>query len=344
MSIEIKAISKDYNGFSALKAIDLHIQKGELLALLGPSGCGKTTLLRIISGLLEPTGGEIWFDDINVTKWETQKRQTAMVFQNYALFPHMSVEENVGYGLKIKHLPKATIRKQVDEVLEMVELSGMNERSIQSLSGGQKQRAALARALITKPKILLFDEPLSNLDEKLRVSMRQEIRRIQQSTGITAIYVTHDQREAMAIADKIAVMNYGEVLQYDRPEAVYHAPSNVFTADFMGHVNILPLSDLPSESAFYRKLTAGDSPRGKSHLLLPPNEILLTDADTAANDTNTLFAAVASRELIGNVIRYRLNLGSINLYADSLYRASLSLYELGQTVAIDFSPNAIHLF
>ncbi|MBS7525243.1 ABC transporter ATP-binding protein [Fusibacter paucivorans] len=344
MSIDIKAVTKDYNGFSALKAVDIHIQNGELLALLGPSGCGKTTLLRIISGLLEPSSGEIWFDGVDVTKWETQKRQTAMVFQNYALFPHMSVEENVGYGLKIKRMPKADIQKRIDEVLEMVELSGMNDRSIQSLSGGQKQRAALARALITEPKILLFDEPLSNLDEKLRVAMRQEIRRIQQRIGITSIYVTHDQREAMAIADKIAVMNHGEILQYDRPETVYHTPSNAFTADFMGHVNILQLSHLSPATAFYRKLMQAHAFSGKSHLLLPPNEILLTDASTAADITNTIFATVSSRELLGNVVRYRLSLGETVLYADCLYRVSLSLYELGQTVAIDFSPNGIHLF
>jgi ABC-type Fe3+/spermidine/putrescine transport system ATPase subunit len=176
--------------------------------------------------------------------------------------------------------------------------------------------------------------------------MRQEIRRIQQSTGITAIYVTHDQREAMAIADKIAVMNHGEVLQYDRPEAVYHAPSNVFTADFMGHVNILPLSDLQSESAFYRKLTAGDSPRGKSHLLLPPNELILSlsDANTSAEPSTALCAVVTGRELLGNVVRYRLELEKIVLYADSLYRVALSLFEPGQTVAVDFSTDAVHLF
>ncbi|SCZ76460.1 ABC transporter ATP-binding protein [Acidaminobacter hydrogenoformans] len=239
IDIRLKGISHSYGTHKALDGIHLEVSQGELVALLGPSGCGKTTLLRIIAGLipLDPGHGQIYFGSEEVSTWAPQKRNAAMVFQSYALFPHMTVTENIEYGLLMRKKDAASRQRQVSQIMEKVQLTSLGTRKIQELSGGQQQRVALARSLVVNPDVLLFDEPLSNLDEKLRVAMRQEIRSIQKESGITSVYVTHDQEEAMAIADRIVIMRDGQILQTGTPREVYEAPVNRFVASFMGECN-----------------------------------------------------------------------------------------------------------
>ena len=238
----ISKIYKDYKtgrDFAAVDNISLDIKPGSFVTLLGPSGCGKTTTLRMIAGFESPSIGEIYLGDEAINELTPNKRDTAMVFQSYALLPHYNVFDNVAYGLKIRKVPKDEIEERVMKMLKLVELEGLETRMSNQLSGGQQQRVALARALVVEPGVLLFDEPLSNLDAKLRVSMRTEIRKIQQAVGITAIYVTHDQSEAMAISDQIIIMNKGKIAQMGTPREVYYQPKNEFVADFIGEVNFL---------------------------------------------------------------------------------------------------------
>ena len=238
--VRLDHISKIYQdpktgkNFYAVKDTSLTIEPGSFVTLLGPSGCGKTTTLRMIAGFESPDAGEIYLGGEPINELTPNKRDTAMVFQSYALLPHYNVFDNVAYGLKLRHLPKEEIREKVMRILDLVELTGMEGRMTNQLSGGQQQRVALARALVVEPGVLLFDEPLSNLDAKLRVSMRTEIRRIQQEVGITAIYVTHDQSEAMALSDQIIIMNKGVVAQIGTPQEIYFHPVSEFVADFIG--------------------------------------------------------------------------------------------------------------
>ncbi|MGN0779661.1 MAG: ABC transporter ATP-binding protein, partial [Aristaeellaceae bacterium] len=243
--VRLEHISKIYKDpktgkdFYAVKDVSLDIAPGSFVTLLGPSGCGKTTTLRMIAGFESPDAGEIYLGSEPINALTPNKRDTAMVFQSYALFPHYNVYDNVAYGLKLRKVPKAEMNERIERILALVELTGMESRMTNQLSGGQQQRVALARAMVVEPSVLLFDEPLSNLDAKLRVSMRTEIRRIQQTLGITAVYVTHDQAEAMAISDNIIVMNKGVVAQMGSPEEIYHHPTSEFVADFIGEVNFL---------------------------------------------------------------------------------------------------------
>ena len=243
--VRLEHISKIYQDpktgkdFYAVKDNSLVIEPGEFVTLLGPSGCGKTTTLRMIAGFESPDEGEIYLGDEAINALTPNKRDTAMVFQSYALLPHYNVFDNVAYGLKLRHVPKEEIRERVMKILDLVELTGMEGRMTNQLSGGQQQRVALARALVIEPSVLLFDEPLSNLDAKLRVTMRTEIRRIQQEVGITAIYVTHDQSEAMALSDRIIIMRSGVVEQIGSPQEIYYHPVNEFVADFIGEANFL---------------------------------------------------------------------------------------------------------
>jgi ABC-type Fe3+/spermidine/putrescine transport system ATPase subunit len=239
--IDLQGIDHAYGDQRVLQQVDLTVADGELLALLGPSGCGKTTLLRLIAGLLPIQSGEILFDGRAVGHSDARSRNAVMVFQNYALFPHMTVGENVVYGLKTKNVPREQRQERVSDMLATVQMEGLAHRKIQELSGGQQQRVALARALVVKPGALLFDEPLSNLDEKLRLSMRRDIRQIVKASKITGIYVTHDQEEAMSIADRIAIMDRGLIQQVGTPRQVYEYPANRFVASFMGEVNYLEI-------------------------------------------------------------------------------------------------------
>ncbi|MFL6072279.1 MAG: ABC transporter ATP-binding protein [Mycobacteriales bacterium] len=225
-------------GWRVIEPLDLEVATGELVCLLGPSGCGKTTTLRIIGGFLAPTSGQVLIDGRDCTGLPPERRPTAMVFQSYALWPHLSVEQNIAFGLRVRKLPKAEIRRRVDEVLTLVDLTEVRLRRPNAISGGQAQRVALARALVLEPSVLLLDEPLSNLDAKLRVRVREDIREIQQKLGITTVFVTHDQDEALSIADRVAVMNAGRIEQYAPPGEVYRRPATPFVAEFVGTMNL----------------------------------------------------------------------------------------------------------
>ena len=238
--VELRAVVKEYPGHRALDGIDLVLQPGELVALLGPSGCGKTTALRSLAGLEEITSGEILLDGKDVAAVPTNKRDMGMVFQAYSLFPHMTVQQNVEFGLQMRKVPAAERKDRALESLEMVGLGAMASRFAHQLSGGQQQRVALARALVTRPRVLLLDEPLSALDAKVRVQLRDEIRRIQTDLGITTVFVTHDQEEALAVADRVAVMNRGRIEQIGTPQDLYATPVTPFVADFVGLSNRIP--------------------------------------------------------------------------------------------------------
>src|SRR5687767_5275710 len=238
-SVRLQKISKRFGDVVALHETDLDIAAGELFFLLGPSGCGKSTLLRLIAGLHEPTTGKIFFNDKDVTTLPTSERNAVMVFQSYALWPHMTVAENVRFGLEVRSLPRREQTSRVKEVLDLVHMEQYAKRKPNELSGGQQQRVALARALVVKPDCLLLDEPLSNLDAKLRLDMRSEIRRICRTAGLTAIYVTHDQKEALSIADRMAILNHGKIEQIGKPQDLYRRPDSRFIANFMGESNFL---------------------------------------------------------------------------------------------------------
>ena len=240
VSLELKEIKKSFTeGEAVLDNISLEISKGEFITLLGSSGCGKTTTLRIIAGLEQPDAGSVWLDGREVTGLEPNQRDVNTVFQNYALFPHMNVAENIGYGLKLKKVPKSEIRKKVSQMLELVQLEGYEKRKPSELSGGQKQRVAIARALVNKPKVLLLDEPLGALDLQLRRAMQIELKHLQKKLGITFIYITHDQEEAINMSDRIAVMKDGRIEQIGTPDEIYNHPKTSYVATFVGNANIL---------------------------------------------------------------------------------------------------------
>ena len=242
--VEVKDLVKEFRdpSGSAVLAVDgvsFGVRKGEMVTLLGPSGCGKTTTLRLIGGFEIPTAGRVYIDGVDVTDYPPNRRPTGMVFQSYALFPHMTVFDNIAYGLRNKRLSQSEVEKKVYEILEIVNLHGLEKRYPGQLSGGQQQRVALARSLVVEPKVLLLDEPLSNLDAKLREQMRVELKKIQKKIGITGIYVTHDQLEAMTLSDRVIVMKDGKIVQMDTPEALYRFPANKFVANFIGKANFI---------------------------------------------------------------------------------------------------------
>ncbi len=241
-SVEFKSVSKFFGDVKAVNRVDLQVHKGEFFSLLGPSGCGKTTSLRMIGGLEHPTEGDVFINNICVNNVPPYERDSSIVFQNLALFPHMTVAQNIAFGLKLKKMPRDQIKAKVSEMLGLVQLSGMEKRRPDQLSGGQQQRVAVARSLVLQPEVLLLDEPLAALDRKLRKEMQIELRRIQRDVGITFIYVTHDQKEALSMSDRIAVMKDGIIVQLGPPEQIYEQPRTRFVADFMGASNVFDAS------------------------------------------------------------------------------------------------------
>ena len=318
-SVTIQDITKSFGNVVVLDHFNAVFEDGEFVTLLGPSGCGKTTMLRIIAGFEKPTSGSVFFDDRVVSSdkvfIQPEKRDIGMVFQSYAVWPHMTVFENVAYPLQIKKVDKATIKKKVDHVLEVVHLMQYRDRIPSQLSGGQQQRVALARALVAEPALLLLDEPLSNLDAKLRESMRFEIKEIQRQLGITVIYVTHDQTEAMAMSDRIFLINRGVVQQSGSPDEIYNHPANQFVADFLGKVDFIKGTaeegSILITGTDQRVQYTGDK-RGKVELAVRPENIKF------AKENAELHGKVISQYYLGDVNDCRVNVGgqTVRVIAD----------------------------
>ncbi len=350
--VRLDHISKIYKDpktgkdFYAVNDVTLNIEPGSFVTLLGPSGCGKTTTLRMIAGFESPDAGEIYLGSEPINELTPNKRDTAMVFQSYALFPHYNVYDNVAYGLKLRKVPKQEMKERIERILDLVELSGMESRMTNQLSGGQQQRVALARAMVVEPSVLLFDEPLSNLDAKLRVSMRTEIRRIQQTLGITAVYVTHDQAEAMAISDNIIVMNKGVVAQMGSPTEIYHHPKNEFVADFIGEVNFLT-GDIVRVSGGKCTLSiAGhevevDNPEqfpvGKTcRVVLRPEAGMLADS-------GALPCKVVLSCFMGAYQNYHLMVGDTLVKLADYCPVGRKVYQVGDTAWLSFREGCVHM-
>ena len=282
--IDLNNVSKDFDGVAALKNINLYIRKKEFVTLLGPSGCGKTTTLRIIGGFEYPTEGRVFFDGKDITSLPPYKRRVNTVFQKYALFTHLNVQDNVAFGLKIQKLPKTEINYRVDAMLEMVNLQGYGKRGVDALSGGQQQRVAIARALVNEPEVLLLDEPLGALDLKLRKEMQLELKNMQQRLGITFLYVTHDQEEALTMSDTVVVMRDGEILQIGDPKRIYDEPINTFVANFIGESNVFRGMMLHDEKVSFanQEFTCVDSGFGTNtsvDVVVRPEDIMLVGED-----------------------------------------------------------------
>ena len=350
--VRLEHISKIYQDpktgkdFYAVKDNSLVIEPGEFVTLLGPSGCGKTTTLRMIAGFESPDEGEIYLGDEAINALTPNKRDTAMVFQSYALLPHYNVFDNVAYGLKLRHVPKEEIRERVMKILDLVELTGMEGRMTNQLSGGQQQRVALARALVIEPSVLLFDEPLSNLDAKLRVTMRTEIRRIQQEVGITAIYVTHDQSEAMALSDRIIIMRSGVVEQIGTPQEIYYHPVNEFVADFIGEANFLKgrleaLSDnraqLNVSGDICHAAPVPGMEVGKDYTI-----VLRPEAASLAEEGGLPCEVVLSC-FMGSYQNYHVKVGDTLVKLTDPNPKNKRIYKVGERCRLVFDPESVHI-
>ena len=350
--VRLEHISKIYQDpktgkdFYAVKDTTLEIAPGSFVTLLGPSGCGKTTTLRMIAGFESPDEGEIYLGDEPINALTPNKRDTAMVFQSYALLPHYNIYDNVAYGLKLRKLDKATIREKVTRILKLVGLEGMEARMTNQLSGGQQQRVALARALVLEPGVLLFDEPLSNLDAKLRVSMRTEIRRIQQEAGITAIYVTHDQSEAMALSDQIIIMEKGVVAQIGTPQEIYYHPASEFVADFIGEANFLR-----------GRLTAKDGDNGTVTVEGTPVPVtgvaerqegqdctlVLRPESAVLADKGVLPCKVVLSCFMGAYQNYHVMVGDTLVKLADYCPVGRKVYQVGDTAYLSFREGCVHM-
>jgi putative spermidine/putrescine transport system ATP-binding protein len=318
LGITLKGCAKSFGTTRVLEPLDLTIEPGETLVLLGPSGCGKTTTLRLIAGLEQPdAGGQVLFDGQDVSALGIEKRNIGMVFQSYALFPNMSVAQNIGYGLKIRKMPLAERRARIDEMLAMMRIEALADRAIDQLSGGQRQRVALARALAAQPRALLLDEPLTALDARLRDTLRTEINLLLRSLGITAIYVTHDQAEAMALGDRIVVMEHGRVAQVGAPRDIYHHPASAFVADFVGSMNRLP---------GHAVAQGFETPAGTLNWKAPEGvkEILFRPEDTRLAPDGALAGTVTAAFFLGERLRLLVDAGGeVPLIVDAPSRAPL---------------------
>ncbi len=354
--VKLDHISKIYKDpktgkdFYAVHDVDLDIAPGSFVTLLGPSGCGKTTTLRMIAGFESPDEGEIYLGGEPINELTPNKRDTAMVFQSYALFPHYNVFDNVAYGLRLRKVPKDEIKRRVTDILALVELTGMEQRMTNQLSGGQQQRVALARALVVEPGVLLFDEPLSNLDAKLRVQMRTEIRRIQQALGITAIYVTHDQSEAMSISDNIILMKNGVVAQMGTPHEIYYRPNSEFVADFIGECNFLKGTADGSESAEGRYITRVRMPQGEVAVVTDKPyakgsecEIVLRPEAITITDQGQLPCKVELSCFMGSYQNYHVRVGDTLVKITDNCPINKKVFKVGDRVFISFSPECAHL-
>ena len=320
--ITIVALTKRFGTVAAVDGIDLEMPPGEFFTMVGPSGCGKTTTLRMIAGFERPTEGQILLDGVDMSQTPPHKRDVNTVFQSYALFPHKTVTENVGFGLKYKRVTRAEYASRVAEALALVQLTGYETRSPTQLSGGQQQRVALARALVLKPKVLLLDEPLSALDAKVRVQLREEIRRIQLELGITTIYVTHDQEEALSISDRVAVMHGGKIEQVGTPSEMYGSPATPFVAEFIGTMNRLISTMTDDGTVEYAGMRLRvDAAKGRTRgervlLLVRPETVEVEPAGDGVAVEGTLTGAVVSHTFLGSVTRVKVAVGDSEITAD----------------------------
>jgi len=357
IGVEVDGVSKRYahrvkGEIYAARDVVLNVRPGEFLTLLGPSGCGKTTTLRMIAGYEMPDAGRIRFGGQDVTAEPANQRNIGFVFQNYALFPHLSIFENVAYGLRVRGLSADEVRSRVGDVLSQVGLAGYEQQFSGQLSGGEQQRVALARAIVIRPRVLLFDEPLSNLDAKLRVQMRHEIRDLQRRLAITTVYVTHDQEEAMAVSDRIAVMNEGSVVQEGTAEDLYHRPASQFVAQFVGRVNLVAgrVAEVAGEALMIaalgtvigaRPVREGLAPGDSVMLVVRPEAIAIAIAADGDGATGSLQATVISRTFLGEKIEYLLRCAGETLQVVRYDAGPGAVIAEGATVWVRFAVDAV---
>ncbi|MGG1684660.1 ABC transporter ATP-binding protein [Pseudalkalibacillus sp. NRS-1564] len=351
-AVTLSNITKQFGDVTAVKELDITIKEGEFFTFLGPSGCGKTTTLRMIAGFYYPSAGKVKFDDRDMTTVSPEKRNTGMVFQNYALFPHMTVFENVAFGLKVRKVSKAEVKRRVEDVLEKVRLKAFIDRQVSQLSGGQQQRVALARALVIEPDILLLDEPLSNLDARLRDEMRNEILRLQREYGITTIYVTHDQVEALTMSDRIAVFNVGNCQQIGTPTEIYNQPVNDFVAEFIGETNLFEVkqrdggffcealnllvhTDPPGEEVF--------SKNDSFKMSVRPEAIILSKTNLEA--LNVLKGKVDLVQFTGESVHsfIKVNEGHTTLKVTDLNRGPSTYLREGSDIYVQLPPDQVRI-
>jgi putative spermidine/putrescine transport system ATP-binding protein len=342
--LELTNVHKSFGSFNAVDNFNLQVQRGEFISFLGPSGCGKTTTLRMIAGFEKPSSGTIKINQADVTHKPPNQRNVGMVFQSYALFPNMTVAGNIGFGLKIAKKSAADIKKRVEEMLALIHLPALGDRYPYQLSGGQQQRVALARALAIQPQVLLLDEPLSALDAKIRVELRSEIRRIQQELGITTIYVTHDQEEALSLSDRIVVMSAGKMEQVGAPFEIYNFPQTQFVASFVGTLNQIQCTvvDAPKGILAHNghQLTTTspvEAPTGAAvRVMLRPEELHLGQHESE----NQLTGRVETVTFLGSIVRMKVDLGDTLVTLDALNERKLNLPEVGQSQTVSFPPHA----
>lgn len=353
-SVTLDHVHKRFGNAKGVEDVHIHIESGEFFTFLGPSGCGKTTTLRMIAGFYYPSEGQIRFGSQEVTSLPPHKRNTGMVFQNYALFPHMTVFENIAFGLQVRKMAKADIKERVEKMMRLVRLEGYGERRIDQLSGGQQQRVALARALVIEPQILLLDEPLSNLDAKLREETRFEIKRLQLELGITTIYVTHDQAEAMSMSDRIMVMQGGEVQQIGTPHEIYHTPVNRFVASFIGETNLWEGTVVGIDGGEALVQTpSGHVLRGLRHNASPLAKLAVGETvamsirpesvqeSQASEGENVVSGSVVLAEFTGACVNYVTNVGSQQLRS-MFINAGRSLKQRGETIYLHVPKESIY--
>ena len=358
-TLQIRDLHKSFSGknekVAALAGVSLEVREGELFTLLGPSGCGKTTTLRCVAGFEQPTSGSISFRGDDFTAVPPYRRNIGMVFQSYALFPHLSIHENVAYGLRVRRVPRGTVSEKVRAILQLVGLESAGNRKPGELSGGQQQRVALARALVYDPRLLLLDEPLSNLDAKLRVYMREEIRRIQQQAGVTTLYVTHDQEEALSISDRLAVMHAGTVSQVGTPDEIYQEPASVRVADFIGQANFLPCRVSRSGSSVTLRFSSGDEipahdappqivgfDRAEGVLFVRPEHVRILPPRTAGAVRGTVLAIL----YLGSEVRYFLEVPGSPVGRQFQVDADRRIagVKAGDSVSLSFAWDSARLF
>lgn len=350
--IQLKQLAKSYGGHTAVAGIDLHIGDGEFFSLLGPSGCGKSTTLRMIAGFVRPTSGQVLIGSDDVTALPPEKRDIGIVFQNYAIFPHMDVAANIAFGLKLRKRPREEIRQKVTEALRQVGLSGYEERYQRELSGGEQQRVALARVLVTEPRILLLDEPLSALDKSLREEMKYWIKELQKKLGITTVYVTHDQDEALTMSDRIGVMQKAKIMQVGTPAEIYEAPKSLFVTSFIGHSNILDgivgatgngadregdgqltvlVEGTPLATRGPQNLTPGQAVK----LVVRPESVMI---EPEADIPLRMPATVLSETYQGALVRYQLAVGAQKIVAELQNRSGNRRFSPGASVMVGWDP------